>query len=58
MVTVDELYKEVLALFPRATLTEDSDGQIVVNTGLQLVAFDMVIAMPDSKSGREEVTTG
>ena len=45
--TMDGFMDAVLELLPQATLSEDSDGQIIVHTGLRESADGSVVTAPD-----------
>jgi hypothetical protein len=58
-VTFDELYTQVLAVLPEATIGEDNDGQLIVYTAMRLQG-DGTVAFIDpicTASLTEPVTT-
>lgn len=42
--TKDEFIAEMLHLFPQGEVSEDKDGQLVINTGLQMGAHPSLAA--------------
>jgi hypothetical protein len=49
---IDDIMKQVLRLFPDAEITDDSDGQIVVHTGLYPVELGGVIGEYKEDNGQ------
>lgn len=40
----DDLYKQILAILPDATMGEDNDGQLIIYTNLRMVSQDGQLA--------------
>lgn len=45
--TVSELMSEIGRVLPNATIGEDSDGQLIINTGTALVNGDELAEIPE-----------
>lgn len=41
----DEFMKQVLEMWPEAVVLEDTNGELVISTGLSLTAVDTVVPM-------------